>query len=64
VLQQDVLVLLSMTIDEKEAIQTVLHLYGQPVSEFINLKISVCILAISILSLLSFLKDYRRDVTA
>jgi hypothetical protein len=69
VLQQAALLLPSMIIDEKDAIHTVLPLYGQPVSKAMTLMLSVFVLTISILFLLSFIKitkgmlqDYEKEV--
>jgi hypothetical protein len=69
VLQQAALLLPSMIIDEREAMHTVLPLYGQPVSKAITLMLSVFVLTISISFLLSFskvtiemLQDDEREV--
>jgi len=48
VLQQDELVLLSMTIDDREAIHMVLPLYGQHASKDVTLILLVFVLIISI----------------
>jgi hypothetical protein len=63
VLQQDVLGLPSMIIDDREAMQTVLPLYGHPMSELINLKVILFILAVSISLSPFFLSRYQVDVT-
>jgi hypothetical protein len=55
VLQQAALVLPSMIIDEREAMHTVVPLYGQPLSNAIILMLSVFVLTISIF--FSFLSE-------